>query len=97
MEITITEQKENKLLHRKEIKAEISFPSATPSYADVTNAITQKLGIGADLIKIQHVYNKFGATKADVIVFAYDSKEHLARIERPPKEKKGTKPEEKKE
>jgi len=88
MDITITNTKENPLLNRKEITADMSFTGKTPSYPEVITALAAKLGVGKEVIAVQHVYTSFGATKAKIMTHVYKTAEDLKAIEPKVKEKK---------
>lgn len=85
MEIKIEQNKENKLLHRKELTGEITFTGATPSNAQVKEEIAKKTGATADLIVMKHIYGAFGRGVASFEAYAYANKEAMDKIE--PKKK----------
>ena len=72
------------------------FAGKTPSYAEVTDALVSKLGVGKEVIALQHVYTLFGKQEATFEVNVYSSAELLKRIEPKVKEKKTAAPAEKK-
>ena len=97
MDLTLGATKDNPLLNRKELTADISFTGKTPSYPEVTDALAQKLGVAKDVVAVQHVYTAFGATKAKVLAHVYKTAEDLKKIEPKIKEKKSAAPAAKKE
>lgn len=60
MEIRITEQKENKLLKRKEVRFEVAFSGATPSRKQVKEEICKLNGWDAGLFTIDALRQGFG-------------------------------------
>jgi small subunit ribosomal protein S24e len=83
MEIKKTEEKDNRLLKRKEVIFAITFDKATPSNKEVSQKISSLQGVDEHLVEIQHIYTKFGLKKATVHVHIYDSIEDLQDIEPP--------------
>ena len=81
MKLTITNQTENNFLHRKEIKSVVSFEAATPSQAQITEALVQQLKLTPENVVIKHVYTKYGRHEADVLAYAYASPENRKRVE----------------
>lgn len=73
MEISNTKETVNDLLGRKEISGELSFTGATPSYADFSKFVAQKFSVPEDTVVVKNIFTKFGATKADFVVFVYKS------------------------
>jgi len=82
MEFKDITKKENPLLHRTEVSAILCFEGATPSNPDVKKKLGEKVGVDANFCIVKHVYTRFGETCADVLMFAYDSKENMMKIER---------------
>lgn len=81
MEIEITEQKENALFNRKEIKAKIKSES-TPSKDEVKKIIAEKLSSPEDGIRIMYIKGKFGVKEFEVSAHVYDSKEQRDATEK---------------
>lgn len=88
MEINIINKKEEQLLSRALIKANIDFEKATPSYKEVTSLLATNLKIDEKLIAIRHIYNLFGTKKAEVIAYVYTDENKKQFIEPKIKEKK---------
>lgn len=72
VELTIKEEKENKLLDRKEVVAIASTGTTTPSYAAVTKALSEKFKKAEDHIVVDHIYQKYGKQEAEVIAKIYN-------------------------
>lgn len=92
MNLKIIEEKEEPLLFRKIIKAELYFEGAsTPSNAELKKALAKQTKADEKLLVIKNIYTKFGSTEAVATAYLYTSKEEMEKIE--PRSKK----EEKKE
>lgn len=85
MELHVKQDKKNALLHRKEVDGTISYQGATPSNAQLQEALSKKFGAPTDAIAVKHIYGSFGAQTATFEAHVYDSKEHHDKIE--PKKK----------
>ncbi|MBI2658187.1 hypothetical protein HYX08_05840 [Candidatus Woesearchaeota archaeon] len=88
MELNVTSTKEEPLLSRRLIKANLEFEKSTPSYAEVTALLAGNLKADEKLIAIRHIYNSFGAKKADVTAYVYSDESRKQFIEPKRKEKK---------
>lgn len=71
MEITITSEKEEPLLKRKAVKAELSEYGPTPSKAALKEELAKKLKTDVALIDITHVKHSFGGGKVTLTCYAY--------------------------
>ena len=92
MELKITEQKENKLLNRKELRAHIDNNGATPKKEDVTAKIAALLNTDKNLVVVETTRQSFGARKSVAYAKVYNSLEDLKKTEPKPKEKKAQAP-----
>ena len=92
MNITIINKKENPLLSRTEIKAELIFESATPSRDEFKKAIAAQLKTDEKLTIVKNIYTRFGESKADALIYIYLSKEEMEKIEPRKKEKRKSEP-----
>ncbi|MDE1851723.1 MAG: hypothetical protein KGH69_03490 [Candidatus Micrarchaeota archaeon] len=94
MELNVSKESENKLMGRKEIEVGASFDAVTPSRSDVKEAVCKKMGLHPDLVEIVRIDQAYGTKECRVTVYAYDSKEDMAKgFNRKGKEKKeGTAP-----
>lgn len=86
MELKITNKKENSLLKRTDVEAEITFTAATPSNDTVGKSIAANMKVSDETIVVKQILTKFGETKAKVFAYVYASKADLNAIE--PKFKK---------
>ena len=91
LEIKIAEIKDEPLLSRKFVKAYVEFEKSTPSYAEVTSSLSSNLKTNEKLVAIRHIYNSFGAKKAEVIAYVYSDEDKKQFIEPKSKEKKDKK------
>ncbi|MEK6828280.1 MAG: hypothetical protein AABX78_02925 [Nanoarchaeota archaeon] len=89
--MNITNKKEEPLLSRTMITATLEFEKATPSYPEVTSLMASQLKIDDKLVAIRHIYNSFGAKKAEVIAYVYADENKKQFIEPKAKEKKDKK------
>lgn len=85
MKIEITEQKDNLLLSRKEIKGVLTFDKSTPSNMDLEAALAKQFNVEKACVRAKKISTHYGQTKADFLVFIYDSKEALEKVEPAPK------------
>ena len=88
VQINITSKKEEPLLSRALIKANIEFEKATPSYPEVIGLLAVHLKTDEKLIAIRHIYNLFGSKKAEVIAYVYSDENKKQSIEPKVKQKK---------
>ena len=91
MQLNVTSKKEEPLLSRTMVKATLDVEKATPSYNEVTSLLATQLKTDEKLIAIRHVYNSFGARKADVTAYIYNDEAKKQLIEPNLKEKKDKK------
>jgi len=98
MELKILDKKEEPLLSRIRMEAEVIFEKATPSGQEVKSNLAKTIGKDEKLIDIKSIYTAFGLKKAKILFYAYENEEILKRIKiKKKKTEKKTKAEEKKE
>ncbi len=88
MELTITEEKANPYLKRKELKGKIVFIGVTPSNVDVGKKIAGLTKSDEKLVLVKHIYTQFGSQKATFTAYVYETEEMKTKIEPKKKEKK---------
>ena len=88
MQLNVTSKREEPLLSRTMVKAALEFEKATPSYAELIPLLASNLKADEKLIAIRHIYNLFGAKKAEVIAYVYSDEAKKQLIEPKVKEKK---------
>ena len=94
MEYTIIEEKENKLLSRKEVKFEVDYEGeATPNIIAVKSKLVALLGTKKDLIVVDNLQPKYGEPVAEGYAKIYNNKEALNDIETPSVLEKNKEPE----
>lgn len=88
VQLNITSKKEEPLLSRTMVNASLEFEKSTPSYPEVATLLASHLKTDEKLVAIKHIYNSFGAKKAEVIAYAYADESKKQLIEPKIKEKK---------
>ena len=88
MDVHVVDKKEEKMLSRMQVTADMNFENATPNYAEVTKALASKIKADEKLIAIRHVYTNFGAKSAKIVAYLYDDEAKKAFFEPKVKEKK---------
>jgi small subunit ribosomal protein S24e len=76
VELVLGEIRENKLLGRREVKAEVLHQgSPTPTRQEIKEAIASQLGTKPELVYIRHIYTEAGIGASRVEAHIYDSEE----------------------
>ena len=88
MDVKILNQKENKLLHRKELQVRVESES-TAKRDDLVGKLAELLNVDKNVVVVDSIYQSFGSHKANSYVKVYESAEHLQKTEPKKKEKKG--------
>lgn len=81
VKIEIKDKKENKLLGRLEVSGKLVFEGATPSNEVVRDMLAVELKADKELVIVKHIYSKFSYTEADFLVYVYEDKEKMAKME----------------
>ncbi len=81
MNIEIKEQREEKLLGRKTIKANISFEGKTPSRKEIRTELAKAIKEKEEKIIIKHIYTQYGGNKAEIEAAVYNKIEDAKAIE----------------
>ena len=85
MELEITEQNDNPLLSRQEIKVVIKHnEDSTPRRNQVIKNLAEHLKANKELVIIDHLKNAYGKTETHGYAKVYSDKESLTRIETKP-------------
>ena len=100
MEIKITEQKDNPILNRKEVRFRASFSGSTPSRKGVKESLCSKLGADSSLVVIDILEQGYGSQDLKGYAKVYSSSEAMGieskyKLERDAGVKKEKKAEEK--
>jgi ribosomal protein S24E len=88
MKLTIKTQKENPLLSRKEVVADIIFTGATPSKDVIKNEVASQFKVQADVVEIREIKTEFGHQKGRALVYVYKdaaSKKEMLKQKKPKK------------
>ena len=89
MELKIINKKEEPLLSRTMVEAEITFEKTTPSGREVKSRLAKDLGKDEKLIVVKGIHTYLGSKKAKNLSYVYENEESLKRIEPRTKEKAG--------
>ncbi len=81
MNLQILNERENRLLHRTEIEARVTFDSATPSREEIIKLIAAKKNVPENLVIVENIDQKFGQRVADVFIKIYESESTLKELE----------------
>ena len=85
MELEITEQNDNPLMNRQEIKVVIKHSeSSTPRRNQVIKNISEQLKTNRELVIIDHLKNAYGKTETHGYAKIYSDRESLSKIETKP-------------
>jgi small subunit ribosomal protein S24e len=78
MDVKITEQKDNPILRRKEIRFVASFSGPTPSRKEIKESLCSKLGADGPLIVIDVLEQVYGSQDVKGYAKIYASKEDMS-------------------
>ena len=85
MELEITEQNDNPLLNRQEVKLVIKHSeNSTPRRNQVIKNLSEQLKTNRELVIIDHLKNAYGKTETHGYAKVYSDKESLTKIETKP-------------
>ncbi len=79
MNIEKIEEKENPLLHRKEVTIKAKGYEQTPKRIELLEEIVAKLGYNKETTIIGKIKQKYGKKEAECEVEVYETKEHKDR------------------
>lgn len=82
MQLKLLQEKEAKLLDRKELEIEATFEKSTPSEAEIKKQIASSQKADEGAISIKTIRQSFGIKKARIIAHIYKNKEQLKKIEK---------------
>lgn len=92
LNLKILNEKENKLLDRKELEVEAIYDGPTPKKIELTKEISNLSKAKENLIKIKKIRQSFGATRAYISLYVYNTEESLKSIEPHERKKKEAPP-----
>lgn len=81
MDVVIINSKENDVLGRKEIIANISFDKSTPTRKEIKELISVKIGANPDNIVLRKVKSNFGVRSIEATFHIYPTKEAVLATE----------------
>ena len=82
MDINITEDKNNALLNRREIKFTVKFDGATPSRNDVKGKLVAMLNAPLELAIIQKMDGEYGMQELAGYAKIYEDAARMTQVER---------------
>ena len=80
--MTITSDRVNPLLHRREVKFIVEYEGPTPSIMDVKSKVVALLNTNKDLTIVDKIEPEFGKSEAKVYVKIYDDEKMMNYIEK---------------
>ena len=81
MNVTIQEERVNRLLHRTELKCVIESGSSTPTREEVIRQIAAKKGVKESLVIVDSIRQEYGKKCSSAYVKVYESEKALKAIE----------------
>jgi len=81
MDIDITEEDENPMLHRTDVRFELTHDEATPSRLSVRDSLAAKLNKDSKEVVVHKLDTKFGMRKTVGYAKVYESPEHATDVE----------------
>ncbi|WP_096389984.1 30S ribosomal protein S24e [Halopenitus persicus] len=81
MDIDIVSEEENPMLHRTDIRFEITHDEATPSRLSVRDSLAATLDKDSDEVVIHELDTKFGMRKTIGYAKAYDTPDDAREVE----------------
>lgn len=81
MDMEILQEKENKLLERKELEIRMQYSGATPSRKEIRQAVGQKLGVDPETVAIRRIGNAFGKPEIVIETNVYPTKQLCEQYE----------------
>ena len=82
MKVEINSKHQNKLLNRAEVKGRLTFDQATPTNAQLREALAKEFKKDADLVIVKNIYTEYGKRSAEFFGLVYDSLEAKIKIEK---------------
>ncbi len=88
MMISVKEDKNNKMLGRREISIEITYSGKTPQRDEIKESACKKLGLNPDATVVVRIDQLFGQQSSVALMHSYESTEAMAAVYRKKKERK---------
>ncbi|MFB6118223.1 30S ribosomal protein S24e [Halosegnis sp.] len=81
MEIDVISEEENPMLHRTDVRFEVTHEEASPSRLSVRDSLAAKLNKDADEVVVHRLDTKYGMRKTVGYAKVYDSAEAAVDVE----------------
>ncbi|MFB6157846.1 MAG: 30S ribosomal protein S24e [Haloferacaceae archaeon] len=81
MEIDIIDEDENPMLHRTDLRFEVTHDDVTPSRLSVRDSLAAMLNKDAEEVVVHELDTKFGMRKTIGYAKAYESPQHARDVE----------------
>jgi len=81
MNVDIVEEVENPMLHRTDVRFEVTHEAATPSRLSVRDSLAAKLNKDAEEVVIHELDTKFGMRTSIGYAKVYDAPEYARNVE----------------
>ena len=81
MNIDIIEEEENPMLHRTDVRFEVTHDEATPSRLSVRDSLAAKLNKDSTEVVVHELDTKFGMRTTVGYAKVYESSDHAADVE----------------
>lgn len=81
MKVEIKEKQEFPLLSRTRIIAEIEFEHSTPPALQLKTEIAKRIDSKPNLVVVRKIKQKYGSTRAEVVVHVYKDEKIMKRLE----------------
>jgi small subunit ribosomal protein S24e len=81
MEIEIVDEEENPMLHRTDVRFELTHDEATPSRLSVRDSLAAKLNKDSDEVVVHELDTKFGMRSTVGYAKVYESPDHARDVE----------------
>ena len=81
MELRIIEEAENPMLHRTDVRFEVTHEDATPSRLSVRDSLAAQLDQASEEVVVQELDTKFGMRKTVGYAKVYESPDHAREVE----------------
>ena len=83
MDIDIMEEEENPMLHRRDVRFEVTHDEATPSRLSVRDSLAATLNKEAEEVVVHKLDTKFGMRKTVGYAKVYETPEDALDVEQP--------------
>jgi small subunit ribosomal protein S24e len=81
MDIHVIQEEDNPMLHRTDVRFEITHEEATPSRLSVRDSLAAKLDKDSEEVVVHELDTKFGMRKTVGYAKVYESPEHAQDVE----------------